>query len=63
MLEIVFEDVRMCGDPAWDVGGDGEFSEGGPAWIDDVDEHEGFLEGSVDVDVAGGVVFAFVGEM
>ena len=63
ILKIILEDLRVCGDPAGDVGGDGKFGEGDPAGVDNVDEHESFLSGGVDEDVVGGVVGAFVGKV
>ena len=53
----------MGGDPVGDVLGLAEFGEGGPAWVDDVDEHEGFGGGGIDEDVAGFVIGALVGEL
>ena len=52
----------MCRYPARDVRRDGEFGEGDPAGVDDVDEQEGLLNGGVDEGVVGGVVGALVGE-
>ena len=61
MLEVVGEDLVVCRDVAGDVLYLAEVREGGPAWEDHVNEHEDFLLGSVDEDVALDVVFAFVG--
>ena len=60
--EIIPQDLRVRVDEAGDGGGFAEVSEGNPAGEDDVDDHEDALAGSVDEDVAGGVVGAVVGE-
>lgn len=58
--KIVLEDLVMCGDEARYIFHFAEAREGSPAGKDDVDEHEDFLCGGVDEDVAFEVVLAFV---
>ena len=63
VLEGEGQDLVVRGDHAGHELGLVDVGEGGPAGEDDVHDHEDFLHGGVDEDVAGLVVQALVGEL